>query len=310
MSSTCGATRHSGELGLVRRVESRFTGQGGLSLFRCAWLPRAPSHSIVLVHGFGEHCLRYDELGMWFAQRGFAIHTYDQRGHGRTPGPRGHVDRFSDYHDDLAIFLERVREEQPELPLSLLGHSLGGLVVASFLRERRPVVSSAALSGPLLSLPPDISKIKRVLARLMGRLAPRLSMDAGIDAAALSNDPEVVRIYREDPLVSGKISARHASEMFDAIERTRGGGGEIGVPMLIQHGADDPLCKVRGSEEFHASLPGAMAPGTGSGETPEAEFRSYSGLKHEIFNELDKERVFTDLYDWLSRQNRGPSAES
>ena len=117
-------------------------------LFRRAWLPpSAVGRRSLVVHGYAEHSGRYEELGAWFAARGLAVHAYDQRGHGRSEGARCHVDRFGDYLDDLDRVLARVRDEHPELPCVLVGHSMGGLVVCAYLADRRPAVAAAVDLG-------------------------------------------------------------------------------------------------------------------------------------------------------------------
>lgn len=278
----------------IRRTESRFDRLGGPSLFRASWSCPEPQFLIVVVHGFGEHCLRYDEFAVWFAQRGAIVHSFDLRGHGRSPGPRGHVDDFSDHHKDLAELLERVREEHPELPCVLIGHSMGGLIVTSFVRETNPRdLACLVTSGAALSLSPDVSKLKVLLAKALARILPRLSMDAGLDSNGISRDPEVVRLYDEDPLVHGRMTAAGAAAMMSAIARTAAGGSGFSLPTLMLHGAEDPLCLKSGTEAFFATLPGAR------GGEPRAELRIYPGMKHEIFNEIGRESVYEDIYQWI-----------
>ncbi len=281
--------------GQIRRVESSFGGRPpGPRLFRASWSPPDPKRVLVLVHGFGEHCQRYDEFAVWFARRQCMVHSFDLRGHGRSQGRRGHVDSFSEYHTDLAELIDLIRLEHPNLPRTLIGHSLGGLIVSSYVRERSPQdLESLVTSGALLSLSPDLSKLKMLLAKVLGRILPRLSMDAGIDTRQLSRDLEVVRRYDEDPLVHGRTSASLGAEMLAAIKRTYAGGGDFQLPTMLLHGEEDRLCLMVGSEAFYESLPGA------SGGKPLARLRTYPGMKHEIFNEIDKEGVYEDVLQWI-----------
>ncbi len=281
----------------IRRTASRFEGGGGRSLFRRSWLSPDPARVLVVVHGFAEHSGRYDHLGVWFAERGCTVCSYDQQGHGLSPGPRGHVARFGDFLDDLAALLVRVRRESPSLPCTLIGHSMGGLVVTAFARERQPDVFAVVTSGATLSLSPDQSRAKLRAARLVRRIVPRLALAAGLDPQALSRDPDVVQGYLEDPLVDGRISTSLAVELVDAAERSADGGRDVRVPMLLLHGADDPLCLPGGSERFFASLP--------ADEIPGSELRIYPGLRHEIFNEPEQASVFDDLHGWLTKLEAG-----
>jgi len=278
----------------LRRVESYLPGRAGSRLFHRAWLPPDPPRRVLLlIHGFAEHSGRYDAFGAWFAGRASAVHAYDHRGHGRSAGRRGHVARFSELLDDLGGVLEAVGAEHPGLPIYLVGHSMGGLVLASFLRERRPAVAGAVSSGAALALAERMPRGQLALARLLRRVVPRLALDAGLDTTALSRDPEVARRYEADPLVFRRLSVSLAVEMFDAAARTAGGGADIGVPMLVLHGEEDRLCPPQGSRELHATL-----------KAPGSALRLYPGLRHEIFNEPEAEDVFRDILEWL-REREG-----
>jgi len=271
----------------IRRTESQISGARGNRLFRREWLPADPERVLLLVHGLAEHSGRYEHVGAWFAARGCVVHAYDQQGHGKSAGIRGHVRRFSDYLDDLELMLRFVRERHPELPVLLVGHSMGGLVVASFARERGPEVAGAVTSGAALRLSDGVSGAKIFAVRVLSRLLPRMRFDAQLDPAGLSRVPEVVRAYVDDPLVFRKITTSLAKELFGAIRRAGEGGREVRLPMLLLHGEDDPICPVEASRHFFAQLGAA-----------EKGLRTYSGLLHEIFNEPERESVFEDVFEW------------
>lgn len=275
----------------IRRSEDCLRAADGSELFRRAWLPAAPRRVLVVVHGFGEHSGRYEEFASWFARRGFAVHAADLRGHGRTPGRRGHVADFELLLDDLDGLLAFVSQQHPGLATTLLGHSMGGLLTTAFVCERQPPIERFVVSGPALALSPDLSRTRMTIARLLRRVLPRLSMEAGLDSAGLSRDPEVVRRYLEDPLVHGRISAAMAAGMLDAQIRTAASANLVSVPMLLLHGESDPLCLVEGSRAFFEGLPRQRVAGS--------RLRTYPGLRHEIFNEPEKLQIYQDLLDWL-----------
>lgn len=282
----------------IRRTEGGFEGERGVHLFRRSWTGDDPERLLLLVHGFAEHSGRYEHVGRWFAERGAVVHAYDHRGHGRSHGPRNDVRSFDDYLDDLGSLLEIVQREHPGLPLTLVGHSMGGLISTAFVRERKPEIHSLVTSGPALELAETLRGGRGRLLRALALLAPGLRIPAGLPAAALSRDPEVVRRYEEDPLVDTRLTPRLATAMMRAIARTAGGGYGVEVPVLMLHGGDDPLCPASGSESFFASLPPDSAPPN--------EIRIYPGLRHEIFNEPEQESIFEDVLGWLERL--GPAA--
>lgn len=260
---------------------------------RRAWLSTEPQRVLVVVHGLAEHSGRYDEFGAWYAARNCAVHAYDQRGHGESQGRRGHTDRFEHLLDDLALFLELVRSEHPGLPRFLVGHSLGGLVVTAFARERHPDVTAIVTSGAALALSPAFSRAAIWGANILRHVLPRLALGARLDANGLSRDPRVVRRYLSDPLVFSKITVSMAVEVLGAIERCAAGGAAVERPMLLLHGAEDPICPPSGSERFRESL-----------SVPGSELRIYPKLRHEIFNEPERSEVFAELLAWLGEREK------
>ncbi len=281
----------------VRRVESRFLGHSRLLLFCRSWLPPEPVRAIALVHGFGEHSGRYEHLGAWFAERNTAVHGFDLRGHGSSPGRRGHVESFADHLNDLEKFLERVHESSGSLPVTLMGHSLGGLIVTAYAVERSPEVQSVVTSGAALELSPEISRFKISLVRMLCKLTPRLSMNAGLDPHAICTDPDVVKRYVDDPLVHGVTTTSHAAAMIDQINRLRAAGARVKLPMLLMHGEADRLCPPSGSRSFYESLPGSLE----GSAAPRAELRTYPDSGHEIFNDFDQATVFADVLGFIER---------
>ena len=280
----------------LRRREGQINLSDRGERYAYAWLPPEPSRVLILVHGYAEHAGRYEEMAAHFAARGFAVHACDQAGHGRTRGPRGHVDRFERLLDDLATFVERVRSEHPGLPVVLAGHSMGGLVTAATAAFRRPNVDRIVLSGALLELETTGSldrRLRLLAARTLSRVAPGIGLATGLDAAGLSRDPEVVRRYLEDPLVEDRMSARFAAGLFETVARVRGAADQIEKPIFIQHGEADPICPVSGSRRFHAGLSIAIA--------ERSRLSVYPSLRHEIWNEPERVAIWQDVLEWLDR---------
>lgn len=277
---------------LLRRSEEHIEAPSGRRLYCRTWAPASvEGAAILIVHGFGEHSGRYEAMARWLAERGRRVHAYDQMGHGLSSGARGHVTQFEDYLDDLEFMLGRV-SALPNDPLPVLvGHSLGGLIAATLACERAPAISRLVLSGPALALGGDVSRGRVAAARLLRRFVPRFSMEAGLDPDALSRDPEVVRGYREDPWVHGRMSASLAVGMMERQATTSTSAGEVLVPTLLMHGESDALCPVDRSRIFFEGL--------SEGVASRSEIRTYPGLRHEIFNEPEREEIFQHLFRWL-----------
>lgn len=273
---------------MVRRTESHFEAPDGRTLFRRAWLSPDPRRALILVHGLADHSGRYDRVGSWFATHESAVHAFDLRGHGRSDGPRCHVDRFDEYVDDLQAFIETVRREHPGQPIVVMGHSMGGLIAISLLSERELRVHALVVTAAALAIGAAPSSLERLGARWLRRLRPLSSVPLRIDAQALCRDPEIVRRYLEDPLIPRRMTVSLALEFIDAAERTAQCGAALRVPTLLLHGDMDALCLARGARNFSNQM-----------RTPGRKLLVYPKLRHELLNEPEQEQVFEDALIWI-----------
>jgi len=191
--------------------ELEFLTTDGIALFGRSWLPEGSPRALVcIVHGLGEHSGRYDHLAADLVTAGFAVVAPDQRGHGRSGGLRGHVDGFATFVTDLTGFIEAQQAEfGTELPLFLLGHSMGGLITVLTLQDAQtPTFAGAIISNPCLGVSVQAPAIKVAVAKLLGKLLPKLRLDNELTVQDICRDPEVVAAYEADPLVHSKISTR------------------------------------------------------------------------------------------------------
>src|SRR3954453_7698905 len=224
----------------------------GTLLRTLRWSPAGDPRAVVLiVHGLGEHGGRYDHVGRRFADRGYEVHTYDQRGFGGSAGRRAYVDRFAMFDDDLEARLGSLRGSHGGLPLILYGPSFGGLVVTGYLLAEppRPLPDLAILSAPALlaTIPPW----KRSIANGLGSVLPRLALTNDFGPGSLCRDPEVERRYDQDPLVVKKTTTRFASESFGEqarIAAVLARGIHLPVPTYTFHGTADPIVPAAASE--------------------------------------------------------------
>ena len=279
----------------IWRHESQIELSDGGERYRRSWLPPQPERVMVLVHGYAEHTGRYDEMAMYFAERAFAVHAYDQAGHGRTAGPRGHVDRFDRLIDELARFVECVSLDHPGLPISLVGHSMGGLVVAATAAFRKPVVGQIILSAALLQLGGENAGLRQTLglglARVLSVVTPRVALSTGLDTQGLSRDPDVIRRYEQDPYIKDRMSVRFAAGMNQTVDAVRSAAGRIERPILVLHGGSDPICPVAGSRHLYASLTEEVG--------KKSALEIYPDLRHEIFQEPDRQQVWQDMLRFI-----------
>lgn len=263
--------------------------RGSSRLYQQSWSPDGDARAaVLLVHGLGEHSSRYAHVADHLTQRNFSVHTLDHYGHGKSDGHAGYVERFSVYLDGVAALLKKVRNEHPERPLFLVGHSMGGLIAAAFLLEHPSAFQACVLSGPAIKSDQAPPAIVIALIRFLSMIVPTLPM-IGLDASGVSRDEGVVNAYMSDPLVHhGRLSARLLAEMSAAMNNTLARAGEINIPILFMHGEADLLTAPSGSVEMHDMVGSA-----------DKTLKIYPGLFHEIFNEPEQEAVLSDMSTWL-----------
>jgi len=237
---------------------------------------------VVLVHGIGEHTGRYEHVGARFSEAGFHTVAFDQRGHGQTEGTRTYVDSFDSFLDDVEDHMEVSRRQ--DLPVILLGHSMGGLICTAYAVSERPQPDLLVLSGPALGA--NVPTWQRVLAPKIAQLAPKLFMPADFDATVLSRDPAVQQAYKDDPLIKSGATVKIGAELFAAMESVADQLDQLSVPTLCLHGADDELVPATTSRPLDG-LPGV-------------ERRELAGLRHEIFNEPEGPEVLDEVVAWIS----------
>lgn len=217
-----------------------FHGYKDLNLFYRYWLPDSnPRALLLVVHGLAEHSGRYVNLVDYFVPRGWAVFSFDQRGHGESEGQRGYVTQFEEYLTDLKTFYEIVRRQHPTLKVFLVGHSVGGTVATAYARQYQSGLAGLILSGATFKMADSPSAALLAVARVLSRFVPTMGMRR-IDATAVSRDPSVVAAYDSDPLVyRGKISARLGVELVDAMAKIPALAPQIKLPVLIMQGAAD-----------------------------------------------------------------------
>ena len=269
---------------------STFTASDGENLAVQEWpLPEGAAlrGAVLLVHGLGEHAGRYEGLARRLNAWGYAVRGYDQCGHGESSGARGALPSTTRLIDDLGDMVDSIRLRLPRgVPLIVLGHSLGGLVAASYVANQGAVVDGLVLSSPALD--PGLSRFQRFLLRALPRAALNLRLGNGLNPEHLSHDPAVVAAYRADPLVHDRISVRLARFIAAAGPRVLAQAPGWQVPTLLMYAGSDSMVRPEGSRAFAAAAPRRLVTAHG-----------FEHLYHEIFNEAGAEPVYATLRQWL-----------
>jgi len=272
----------------IQSSERTIETSDGLRLFLRCWRPAGPERaSVAIVHGYAEHSGRYERFACRFAPLGLALFACDLRGHGRSPGRRGHIHRFKDYLRDVEALVDCARRNAPATPLFLLGHSLGGLIAARYTEDFTPGLAGLILSSPFLQLRMPVPLWKRAAASVLTVLAPAMPMPSDIDLRLLTHDTAIVEETAHDPLSHQWATPRWFTETLGEQPIAIDQAPAIRPPVALLLAGDDRIADIGASEELAART------------TAPVFARTYPGMFHELFNERDREIVFQDVEAWI-----------
>ena len=257
------------------------------------WEPDDGTKAVVcLVHGLGEHSERYRHVAEAFNRAGYAVVAFDLRGHGRSPGRRGHAPNYAALMSDIAAFLNEAGARYPDLPRFLYGHSLGASLAIHYVLKHKPTLAGVIASAPLFRLALKPPAWKTSLLNLLHALHVNLSIASGLEQEALSRDFHEVRLYQNDPLVHDRITPALAVAMLHEGEWNLKHAANFPRPLLLMHGESDRITSVEASVEFAARI------------EHRCTLKIWDGLYHELHNEPEKEQVFAYVLEWMNQSIR------
>lgn len=252
-------------------------------------LPEKAKLGVVIMHGLSEHSGRYTQLVDFFVERGFAVRCFDHRGHGKSQGARGDLvmadDLIRDAHHVITDFSQQLTS-----PPLVFAHSMGALFATHLALLKQTAFSGLILSSPAYQVP--LNAGQRLLFKVCQRLFPSLAVTHGNGGIFLSHDPKTVKQFQDDPLIHHVISARLFGSMLSSMEFVREHASEWNFPTLLQVAGADFVVKPQAALDFYAQQKSNCV-----------QMKLYEGFYHEIYNELDKERAYQDLHDWLIQQD-------
>ena len=265
-------------------------GSDGNRLFTQCWGDEEdPKAVLIISHGYAEHSGRYAHVGEFFARQGFLVCALDHRAHGQSEGEETNIDSFDQYLADLDIFVKFSKEKAVGKPTFLLGHSMGGAIVAGYTIKYQPELTGVLLSAPAVVMGDDISPLLIKVAGILSVVAPKMKTIV-LSADSVSRDPEVKAKYDADPLnYRGGIPARVGAEMNKNIAYVAENMDKFRLPCFLANGTEDKLVSPTVSQY--------LFDGVGS---EDKEMKLYEGLFHEILNEPEKEEVMGDMLTWMN----------
>ena len=254
------------------------------------WQSEQPKASVIIVHGMGEHSNRYQHLAEMLVAHNLTVTSYDNFGHGKTSGKRGHNPSFDAVLDTLDIVIEKTKTLHPEIPIFLYGHSMGGNVVINYvLRRHKYSIHGVIASSPFLKLAFKPPAWKLFLGKIIQQIAPSLTLGNELDPNHISRDPQQVKNYINDPLVHDKVSPNFSLTFIETGTWAIENAGTLKTPMYLFHGTADKIIDVNGTIKF-------------SERTTKASLKLIEGGYHELHNDLCKDEILDNIVKWFESQ--------
>ncbi|WP_455463272.1 alpha/beta hydrolase [Candidatus Hodarchaeum mangrovi] len=273
--------------------EGEFEGIKGIKIYYQAWLPDNPKAVVQIVHGGFEHSGRYLNVVKELIPCNYAVYADDHRGNGKSEGIQNYVDSFDQFLEDEKRVNDIIKSRHPDLPVFMLGHSMGAIIATYFTKKYEELLAGLILSGTTASSA-AFPKPLKIMVKVLSKITPKLTINPKLDPHALSRDPEVVKAYQEDPYVHAeKITIRLAGEITKHVDGLKDVYKNLTLPLLVQCGSEDSLMKIK---YFKDDL-------TNIFKMEDKKIKIYDGLYHEVYNELENDRikVLKDLTDWLEQ---------
>lgn len=267
----------------------------GQYLFCRYWKPEGTPKALVFVsHGAGEHCGRYDELAQMLVGLELLVFAHDHVGHGQSEGERMVVSDFHVFIRDVLQHVDTVQKDYPELPVFLLGHSMGGAISILTAAEKPGHFSGMVLISPLVLANPESATTFKVLAaKVLNLVLPNMSLGP-IDASMLSRNKTEVDLYNTDPLICrAGLKVCFGIQLLNAVSRVERALSKLTLPFLLLQGSADRLCDSKGAYLLMESA-----------KSQDKTLKIYEGAYHVLHKELPEvtNSVFHEINMWISQR--------
>ncbi len=258
----------------------------GLHLRR--WGAENNESAIIVVHGLGEHSGCYDELGMFFVGRNITTYAYDQHGHGKSPGVRGHAPSLDRLIDDVQHVCQHIANVAQHSDIVLLGHSMGAHIALRLLLDaERPRIARAIVTNPMILPKNPPTKAQSFAASLTAKIIPRVRVSSDIEPTQLTQDTEMLAQLSADTLMHEKLSIGIGGELMSSGHSIVEDADKLNSQLLFLIGGDDDICDAETSRAFCES------------EGDYCTTQTFAGLRHSLHMEQDRDKVFHAIHNWL-----------
>ncbi|MCT2535154.1 lysophospholipase [Aquibacillus koreensis] len=268
-------------------LEGTFRGVGEAELYYRIIKPTSrPKAKVIVVHGHGDHSGGLYNLLNSLIEHQFSVYALDLRGHGKSTGIRGFIRNWGEYRGDLEAFRNIVDQEDSDLPVFLIGHSLGGIVCLDYALAFQENIAGIITIAPAVSY--EMKWGEKILVSIMSRIKPDYTIEDTTNGHLLTKDPKKAGQFSTDPLRHNTITPGLGRGVIMTIKNVMNQANTIQVPLLLQLGVDDNITPPGKLRQFFSMV----------GTTDKLKIE-YEGMRHRPFDDIGKENFLNDMIKWL-----------
>jgi len=278
----------------MKYQSGNFEGRELKNLFYQCWLPESNVKAyIVAIHDLATDSDRFEILAEFLTENGYALYSFDLRGHRRnTGGFPGNIDSMDHIQKDIILFMDHIRTSAEDKTIFLMGHSLGGLISIIYAIDH-PGLPGIVVSSPTLGLFLESMVDKKIAKKLAGsvsKLAPNKLIKINIDQNQLTSDLKILRKQIADKNKLETITVKTLAEINSAMKWAIDNVSNLTCPILIQQAGNDKLVDKEKNKNFFKTI-----------KSEDKTYKEYDGFLHDLWNEKGRAQVFQDVYIWLEK---------
>ena len=258
-----------------------------VKLYTQLWLPQGHQKAgIILIHGIGDYCERYENITKYFVENNFVVFMFDLRGHGKSEGKRGYIKEYSTLLNDIDIIVKEFVKRNPDIPLFLYGQGVGGSLALNYCINYNKYIRGAIVASPWMKLIKNSNHLKLKLVYFLARIFPSCHVNLNINSDYLSHNIEIVKQYQTDPLILKKVTLSFFAETHKGCLSVLSNRYKINVPVLLMHGRKDKISLYKSSKAFASNTKNFTA-------------KIWNGMYHELHNEPENKEIFDFVKEWI-----------
>jgi alpha-beta hydrolase superfamily lysophospholipase len=278
--------------GLVGMMtEGTFNGVDGIDLFFRVIEPlTAPKAAVIVVHGHGDHSGGLQNISESLVNKEYIVYAPDLRGHGKSAGKRGYIQSWDEFSGDLHEFRKLVSLDQPELPLYIVGHSIGGLITLEYALDHSEGISGIIAIAPAISY--EVTSLEQLGIHLMGKLMPDYSIKKTGRIRLLKKKSAVRAKFESDSLRHNIVTPGLGRSLIQAVSRVVSQASAITLPLFLQYGLNDKITPPTKLRHFFDLV-----------SSQDKQLVEYPLARHRPFDEGGREKFLEDMVGWLDQKN-------